>query len=145
MAERGGAVPDSRSLRGASGHHWARRGHGQAALSAMQQTEPVAEPMPGYGQLLRLGYGSLAAAVRSCNDCGWELARTTWAENAHLGWGEVLLCGLAALGWTALRRAAARRLFRVGPRSEGFGGGHRGKREEEEERGWGGHREEPGG
>lgn len=115
-------------------------------MSAMQQTEPVAEPMPGYGQLLRLGYGSLAAAVRSCNDCGWELARTTWAENAHLGWGEVLLCGLAALGWTALRRAAARRLFRVGPRSEGFGGGHRGKREEEEEeRGWGGHREEPGG
>ncbi|XP_035204280.1 ceramide synthase 1 [Oxyura jamaicensis] len=74
--------------------------------------EPVAEPMPGYGQLLRLGYGSLAAAVRSCNDCGWELARTTWAENAHLGWGEVLLCGLGALGWTALRRAAARRLFR---------------------------------
>lgn len=71
------------------------------------------EPMPGYGQLLRRGYGSLAAAVRGCADCGWELSRRTWAENAHLRWGEVLLCGLCALGWTVLRRAAARRVFRV--------------------------------
>ena len=47
--------------------------------------------MPGYGQLLRRGYGSLAAAARGCADCGWELSRRTWAENAHLRWGEVLL------------------------------------------------------
>ncbi|XP_042650026.1 ceramide synthase 1 [Tyto alba] len=73
---------------------------------------PPPEPMPGYGQLLRRAYGSLAEAVRGCGDCGWELTRRTWAENAHLGWGEVLLCGLCALGWTALRRAAARRVFR---------------------------------
>ncbi|KAM6395851.1 ceramide synthase 1 [Rhynochetos jubatus] len=73
---------------------------------------PPPEPMPGYGQLLRRGYGSLAGAVRGCGDCGWELARRSWAENAHLGWGEVLLCALGALGWTALRRAAARTLFR---------------------------------
>ncbi|XP_041281103.1 ceramide synthase 1 [Onychostruthus taczanowskii] len=73
---------------------------------------PPPEPMPGYGELLRRGYGSLAAAARSCGDCGWELALRTWAENAHLGWAEVLLCGLCALGWTALRRACSRRLFR---------------------------------
>ncbi|XP_077644995.1 ceramide synthase 1 isoform X2 [Lonchura striata] len=73
---------------------------------------PPPEPMPGYGELLRRGYGSLAAAARSCGDCGWRLALRTWAENAHLGWAEVLLCGLCALGWTALRRACSRRLFR---------------------------------
>ncbi|KAL9824283.1 ceramide synthase 1 [Geothlypis trichas] len=73
---------------------------------------PPPEPMPGYGELLRRGYGSLAAAARGCGDCGWELALRTWAENAHLGWAEVLLCGICALGWTALRRACSRRLFR---------------------------------
>lgn len=83
---------------------------------------PVPEPMPGYGQLLRRGYGSLAGAVRGCGDCGWELARRSWAENAHLGWAELLLCGLCALGWTALRRTAARWVFRVSagpPRGNG--------------------------
>lgn len=95
----------------------ARLGHGRAALSAMRGPEP----MPGYGQLLRRGYGSLAAAARGCADCGWELSRRTWAENAHLRWGEVLLCGLCALGWTVLRRAAARRVFRVS--TGGCGGG----------------------
>ncbi|XP_017693655.1 PREDICTED: ceramide synthase 1 [Lepidothrix coronata] len=73
---------------------------------------PPPEPMPGYGTLLRRGYGSLAEAARSCGDCGWELARRTWAENAHLGWAEVLLCGLCALGWTALRCACSRSIFR---------------------------------
>ncbi|XP_056368891.1 ceramide synthase 1 [Oenanthe melanoleuca] len=73
---------------------------------------PPPEPMPGYGELLRRAYGSLAAAARGCEDCGWELARRTWAESAHLGWAEVLLCGICALGWTALRRACSRRLFR---------------------------------
>lgn len=84
------------------------------------------EPMPGYGQLLRRGYGSVAEAVRGCGDCGWELASRTWAENAYLGWGEVLLCGLCALGWTALRRAAARRVFRVSPGAPGERRGLRG-------------------
>ncbi|XP_057241815.1 ceramide synthase 1 [Malurus melanocephalus] len=73
---------------------------------------PPPEPMPGYGELLRRGYGSLAAAARGCGDCGWERARRSWAENAHLGWPEVLLCGICALAWTALRRACSRRLFR---------------------------------
>ncbi|XP_027560254.1 ceramide synthase 1 [Neopelma chrysocephalum] len=73
---------------------------------------PPPEPMPGYGTLLRRGYGSLATAARGCGDCGWELARRTWAENAHLGWAEVLLCGLCALGWTALRCACSRSIFR---------------------------------
>uniref|UniRef100_A0A8C3UB69 Ceramide synthase 1 n=1 Tax=Catharus ustulatus TaxID=91951 RepID=A0A8C3UB69_CATUS len=73
---------------------------------------PPPEPMPGYGELLRRAFGSLVGAARGCEDCGWELARRTWAENAHLGWAEVLLCGICALGWTALRRACSRRLFR---------------------------------
>lgn len=76
--------------------------------------------MPGYGELLGRAYGSLAQAARSCGDCGWELAKRTWAENAHLGWPEVLLCGLCALGWTALRRLCCRRLFGVSA-----GGDHR--------------------
>lgn len=77
----------------------------------MQRPEP--EPMPGYGQLLRRGYRSLAGAARGCADCGWELSRRTWADHAHLAWGEALLCLLCAAGWTLLRHAAARRLFRV--------------------------------
>lgn len=89
---------------------------------------PAPEPMPGYGQLLKRGYGSLTEAIKACGDCGWELSRRTWTENAYLGWGEVLLCGLCALGWTVLRRAAARRLFGVSPYRRGGtgtgGGGH---------------------
>ncbi|KAM9111859.1 ceramide synthase 1 [Pangshura tecta] len=73
---------------------------------------PRPEPMPGYGQLLQRGYRSLAGAVRSCTDCGWELSRRTWAENASLGWSEPLLCLLCAIGWTWLRRAACGCLFR---------------------------------
>lgn len=80
---------------------------------------PAPEPMPGYGQLLKRGYGSLTEAIKACGDCGWELSRRTWTENAYLGWGEVLLCGLCALGWTVLRRAAARRLFGVSPYRRG--------------------------
>lgn len=80
---------------------------------------PAPEPMPGYGQLLKRGYGSLTEAIKACGDCGWELSRQTWTENAYLGWGEVLLCGLCALGWTVLRRAAARRLFGVSPYRRG--------------------------
>lgn len=86
--------------------------------------------MPGYGELLGRAYGSLAQAARSCGDCGWELAKRTWAENAHLGWPEVLLCGLCALGWTALRRLCCRRLFGVSAggitgNAGGFGRGER--------------------
>ncbi|XP_054142585.1 ceramide synthase 1 [Melozone crissalis] len=73
---------------------------------------PPPEPMPGYGELLRRGLGSLAAAARGCGDCGWERALRTWADNAHLGWAELLLCAICALGWTALRRACSRRLLR---------------------------------
>ncbi|XP_061456499.1 ceramide synthase 1 isoform X2 [Rhineura floridana] len=56
----------------------------------------AAAALPGYEQLVRLGYRSLAGTLRSCTDCGWELARRTWAENARLAWSEALLWGLCA-------------------------------------------------
>lgn len=115
------------SLRGAGGQRW---GHGRAELNTGGGIAmPAPEPMPGYGQLLKRGYGSLTEAIKACGDCGWELSRRTWTENAYLGWGEVLLCGLCALGWTVLRRAAARRLFGVSPyRRGGTGTGGGGTR-----------------
>ncbi|XP_054837527.1 ceramide synthase 1 [Eublepharis macularius] len=70
------------------------------------------EPMPGYEELVRRSYRSLAGALRGCTDCGWELTRRTWAENARLAWSEALLCLLCAVGWTVARRAASRCLFR---------------------------------
>ncbi|XP_028908079.1 ceramide synthase 1 [Ornithorhynchus anatinus] len=70
------------------------------------------EPMPGYGQLVRLSYRSLVEAARGCADCGWELSRRSWAEHAHLAGPELLLFVLGVLGWTALRRAASACLFR---------------------------------
>ncbi|XP_030396349.1 ceramide synthase 1 isoform X2 [Gopherus evgoodei] len=73
---------------------------------------PRPEPMPGYGQLLQRCYRGLAGAVRSCTDCGWELSRRSWAENASLACSETLLCLLCAIGWTWLRRAASGCLFR---------------------------------
>ncbi|XP_044311955.1 ceramide synthase 1 isoform X2 [Varanus komodoensis] len=73
---------------------------------------PPVEPMPGYGELVRRSYGSLAEAVRGCGGCGWELSRRTWSESARLAWSEPLLCLFCAVGWTVARRAASRRLFR---------------------------------
>ncbi|XP_053153257.1 ceramide synthase 1 isoform X2 [Hemicordylus capensis] len=71
----------------------------------------VVEPMPGYEELVRRSYASLAGALRGCSDCGWERARRAWAESVCLSWGEPLLCLLGALALTLLRRAATRRLF----------------------------------
>ncbi|XP_072834048.2 ceramide synthase 1 isoform X1 [Pogona vitticeps] len=74
---------------------------------------PAAAPrMPSYEQLVRRSYGSLSGALRGCGECGWDLARRTWAEHASLAWSEALLALLCALGWTLARRAAARRLLR---------------------------------
>ncbi|KAK9409095.1 ceramide synthase 1 [Crotalus adamanteus] len=71
------------------------------------------EPMPSYEQLVRRSYRSLVGALRSCTDCGWELSRRTWAENARLAWTEALLFLLCAVGWTIARRVASRYFFRV--------------------------------
>ncbi|XP_039178053.1 ceramide synthase 1 isoform X1 [Crotalus tigris] len=70
------------------------------------------EPMPSYEQLVRRSYRSLVGALRSCTDCGWELSRRTWAENARLAWTEALLFLLCAVGWTVARRVASRYFFR---------------------------------
>ncbi|TRZ05759.1 hypothetical protein HGM15179_020529 [Zosterops borbonicus] len=83
---------------------------------------PGPAAVPGYGDSLRQSLGSLGRAARGCGDCGWELARRTWAGNAHLGWAELLLCGICALGWTALRRLCCRRIFAVSDPG-GFGDG----------------------
>lgn len=90
------------------------------------------EPMPSYEQLVRRSYRSLVGALRSCTDCGWELSRRTWAENARLAWTEALLFLLCAVGWTLARRVAARYFFRVsriqieaGKRGIFIGGGER--------------------
>ncbi|XP_068923868.1 ceramide synthase 1 [Petaurus breviceps papuanus] len=74
--------------------------------------EPMPEPMPGYAQLLQRSYRSLLDAARGCADCGWERSRRSWAQHAHLAAAELLLLLLAGLAWTALRKAAAARLFR---------------------------------
>lgn len=71
------------------------------------------EPMPSYAQLVQRSWGSALAAARGCADCGWGLARRGLAEHAHLAPPELLLLALGALGWTALRSAATKRLFRV--------------------------------
>ncbi|XP_066492117.1 ceramide synthase 1 [Tiliqua scincoides] len=69
------------------------------------------EPTPSYEELVWRSYRSLAGALRGCTDCGWELSRRTWAENARLAWSELFLCLLCTFGWTILRRAATRHLF----------------------------------
>ncbi|KAL8177730.1 UNVERIFIED_CONTAM: hypothetical protein K2H54_017527 [Gekko kuhli] len=74
--------------------------------------EEAPEPMPGYEELVLRSYRSLAGALRGCSDCGWELSRRTWAENARLAWSEPLLCLVCAVGWTVARQAASRCFFR---------------------------------
>ncbi|XP_069042318.1 ceramide synthase 1 [Lepisosteus oculatus] len=65
----------------------------------------VAEPMPGYADLIGQGYATLLNAFRDCGGCGFELSKKTLLENACISWAEVGLFALCAVGWTILRQA----------------------------------------
>ncbi|KAL2097828.1 hypothetical protein ACEWY4_007035 [Coilia grayii] len=61
-------------------------------------------PAPGYVDLLVRGYNVICGAIKDCANCGLELSRNTFRNNAYLTWSEVGMVCLCAILWTVTRR-----------------------------------------
>ncbi|KAG5285536.1 hypothetical protein AALO_G00004490 [Alosa alosa] len=64
-------------------------------------------PAPGYADLIIRGYNVVRGAVRDCTNCGLELSKSTFHNNAYLTWREVGIVCLCAVLWTISRRKLA--------------------------------------
>lgn len=68
---------------------------------------------PGYADLIIRGYAVVHSAVRDCTNCGLELSKNTFHNNAYLTWREVGIVCICAILWTITRRKLASCLLQV--------------------------------
>ncbi|KAJ8277355.1 hypothetical protein GJAV_G00074290 [Gymnothorax javanicus] len=72
----------------------------------------MAEPMPGYVELISRGYTVMVSTLKDCGDCGLELSRRTLLNNANITWIEIGLFFMCAVMWTVLRRGLTTYIFK---------------------------------
>ncbi|XP_028299953.1 ceramide synthase 1 [Gouania willdenowi] len=75
--------------------------------------EPVeVEPMPGYLDLICRASTVMLGAWRNCAECGLELSRRTFLDNAFINWTEIALFLFCAYLWTQVRQGLTESLFK---------------------------------